>query len=87
MYRTVACWSGIYVYRGIVQSYMSPDTRSSQEKANSLVQQLCEEHEIDKKQPDAADEIAQRLARLRGQDTSSRQTPAREEKVCENVFV
>jgi len=67
---------------------MAPDTRSSQEKADSLVQQLFEEHEIDSKQPDVADEIAQRLARLRGQDTSSRQTPAEEEKVsCKNVFI
>jgi hypothetical protein len=62
-------------------NYMAPDTRSSQEKADSLVQQLFEEHEIDSKQPDVADEIAQRLARLRGQDTSSRQTPAEEEKI------
>jgi len=67
---------------------MAPDTRSSQEKADSLVQQLLEEHEIDSKQPDVADDIAQRLARLRGQDTSSRQTPAGKEKVsCRNAFV
>ena len=84
MYRTVACC----VYCLIVQNYVSPDTRSSQEKADSLVQQLLEEHKIDLKQPDVADEIAQRLARLRGQDTSSRQTPAKEEKVsCQNVFI
>jgi hypothetical protein len=88
MYRTVACCSGIYVYRLIVQSYVSPDTRSSQEKADSLVQQLLEEREIDSKQPDVTVEIAQRLARLRGQDTSSRQTAAGEEKVsCKNVFL
>jgi hypothetical protein len=34
------------------------------------------------------DEIARRLARLRGQDASSRQTPAGEEKVSrQNVSV
>ena len=87
MYRTVACCNGVCVYCLVVQEYLAPDTRSSQEKADSLVQQLLEEHEIDSKQPDVADEIAQRLARLRGQDTSSRQTPAGEEKVCKNVFV
>jgi hypothetical protein len=75
---------------------VAPDTRSSQEKANSLVQQFLEERELDSKQPDVADEIAQRLARLRDQDmsslqtpdTSSHQTPTGEEKVsCKNVFV
>jgi hypothetical protein len=75
-------------YYFIVQNYVSPDTRSSQEQASSLIQQLLEEHEIDAKQPDAADEIARRLAKLRGQDTSTRQTPAGEEKVsCRNSFV
>jgi len=88
IYRTVACCNGICVYCLIVQNYMAPDTRSSQEKADNLVQQLLEEHEIDSKQPDVTVDIAERLARLRGQDTSSRQTPAGEDKVsCENVFV
>jgi hypothetical protein len=88
MYRTGACCSGICVYCLIFQNYVPPDARSSQEKANSLVQQLLEEHEIDSKQPDVADEIAQRLARLRGQDTTSHHTPAGEEKVpCKNLFV
>ncbi|GFG38227.1 hypothetical protein Cfor_03826 [Coptotermes formosanus] len=61
--------------------YVSCDARSSQEKADSLVQQLLEEHELDSKQPDVADEIAQRLARLRGQDTSSSHISTGEKKI------
>ncbi|KDR17531.1 abscission/NoCut checkpoint regulator [Zootermopsis nevadensis] len=57
-------------------SYIPPDTRTSQEKADSLVKQFSEEYELDSRQPDAVDEISQRLARLRGQDTSSGQTSA-----------
>jgi hypothetical protein len=58
-----------------------PDTRTSQEKADSILHQYSEEHELDSKQPDAADEIAQRLARLRGQDTSSGPPSTGEKKV------
>lgn len=50
---------------------MPSDTRTSQEKSDSLVQQLLEEHELNLKQPDAAEETAQRLAKLQGLDTSS----------------
>jgi hypothetical protein len=88
MHRGVECCSGICVYGHIVQKYVSCDARSSQEKADSLVQQLLEEHELDSKQPDVADEIAQRLARLRGQDTSSSHISTGEKKVpCTNILI
>lgn len=53
------------------KNYVPPDTRSSQEKADSLIQQYVEEKELEQQQPDPANEITQRLAKLRGLDTSS----------------
>lgn len=50
---------------------MPPDTLTNQEKADNLLLQYFQEHELDSKQPEAADEIAKRLAKLRGQDTLS----------------
>ena len=49
---------------------MPPDTRSGQEKADTLIQQYIEEKELEDRQPDPAEEIAQRLAKLRGLDIS-----------------
>ncbi|KAJ9585681.1 hypothetical protein L9F63_002471 [Diploptera punctata] len=63
------------------KNYVAPDTRSSQEKADSLIEQYTEETELEKRQPDPADEIAERLAKLRGLDTSSVPSAAGESKI------
>lgn len=72
---------------GNSKKYVPPDTLTSQEKTDNLLQQYFEEHELDSKQPDAADEIAQRLAKLRGQDTSSGPPCTGEKKVLNESAV
>ncbi|KAJ4447510.1 hypothetical protein ANN_09517 [Periplaneta americana] len=66
----------------------TPDTLTNQEKADNLLQQYFEEQELSAKLPDPADEIAQRLAKLRGQNIPSNETcknsPANETSKTEN---
>ncbi|XP_069682700.1 abscission/NoCut checkpoint regulator isoform X2 [Periplaneta americana] len=69
----------------------TPDTLTNQEKADNLLQQYFEEQELSAKLPDPADEIAQRLAKLRGQNIPSNETcknsPANETSKTENKIL
>nr|CAD7407571.1 unnamed protein product [Timema poppensis] len=51
-------------------TYTAPDTRTDQEKADSLLNQFAEEKQLLDKLPSPEQEVAERLNKLRGQSTS-----------------